>query len=154
MFYNAKDVTDGAWKEQIGVALSSDLRTWTRSRAMSNNDLDEVVTSDYFSLMRAVNIKELKARLSSYIQQVRGGETFLVTDRNHVVARLGPVEQSSGKAESEMAARLAAIGARPPMRGRRPTDYSRPGRPVDLTTATIDSLLDWARGESAGQGEE
>jgi antitoxin (DNA-binding transcriptional repressor) of toxin-antitoxin stability system len=118
------------------------------------NGLDEVVTGDYRSLMQAVNIKELKARLSSYIRQVRGGETFLVTDRNQVVARLGPVEQSGGKAESELAARLAAIGARPPMRGRRPTDYSRPGRPVDLTTAKIDSLLDWARGESAGHGEE
>ena len=99
-------------------------------------------------------MKELKARLSSYMRQVRGGETFLVTDRNHVVARLGPVEQSGGKAGSEMAARLLAIGAQPPMRGRRPTDYSRPGRRVDLTTARIDSLLDWARGESEGQGEE
>ena len=104
--------------------------------------------------MQAVNIKELKARLSSYIRQVRSGETFLVTDRNHVVARLGPVEQSGEKAESEMAARLAAIGARPPMRGRRPTDYSRPGHPVELTAAKIDSLLDWSRGESSGQGEE
>ena len=104
--------------------------------------------------MQAVNIKELKARLSSYIQQVRRGETFLVTDRNQVVARLGPVEQSVGKAESGIAARLAAIGARPPIRGRRPTDYSRPGSHVGLTTERIDSLLDWARGESAGQARE
>jgi antitoxin (DNA-binding transcriptional repressor) of toxin-antitoxin stability system len=116
--------------------------------------LDEVVTGDYYELMQTVNIKELKSRLSSYIQQVRRGETFLVTDRNHVVARLGPVEQSGGKAESEIAARLAAIGARPPIRGRRPTDYSRPGSHVGLTTERIDSLLDWARGESAGQGKE
>jgi antitoxin (DNA-binding transcriptional repressor) of toxin-antitoxin stability system len=109
--------------------------------------LDEVVTGDYRSRMQTVNIKELKARLSSYLRQVRGGETFLVTDRNHVVARLGPVEQSGGKVESEMAARLAAIG-------RRPTDYSRPGRPVELTTERIDSLLDWARGGSEGRGGE
>lgn len=118
------------------------------------DDLDEVVTCDYFNPMQAVNIKQLKAMLSSYIRQVRGGETFLVTDRNHVVARLGPVEQSGGKAEPEMAARLAAIGARPPMRGRRPTDYSRPGRPLDMTTARIDTLLDWARGEPTAQGDE
>jgi antitoxin (DNA-binding transcriptional repressor) of toxin-antitoxin stability system len=109
-------------------------------------ELDEVVTGDYLGPMQAVNIKELKARLSSYIRQVRGGETFLVTDRNHVVARLGPVEQPGGAAETGMAARLAAIGARPPVRGRRPTDYSRTGRPANLTTAHIDSLLDWARG--------
>ena len=113
-----------------------------------------MVTSDYFNSVQTVNIKELKARLSAYIRQVGAGETFLVTDRNRVVARLGPVEQSGGKAESELAARLAAIGARPPVRGRRPSDYARPGRPVDLSTATIDSLLDWSRGESAGKGEE
>jgi prevent-host-death family protein len=104
--------------------------------------------------MQAVNIKELKAKLSSYIRQVRAGETFLVTDRNHVVARLGPVEQTVGGAESELVAKLAAIGARPPTRGRRPTDYARPGPSADLTTAEIESLLDWARGESAGKGDE
>ncbi len=103
--------------------------------------------------MQAVNLKELKARLSSYIRQVRSGETFLVTDRNHVVARLGPVEQAGGKVESELAARLAVIGARPPIRGRRPTDYARPGLSADLPTAAIDSLLEWARGESAGGGD-
>ena len=77
--------------------------------------------------MQAVNIKELKAKLSAYLRQVRAGETFLVTDRNQVVARLGPVEQTGGKAESELAARLASIGARPPMRTRRPTDYADRG---------------------------
>lgn len=98
--------------------------------------------------MQAVNIKELKARLSTYIRQVRAGETFLVTDRNHVVARLGPVEVRAGsQAEPELALRLAAIGARPPLRTRRPTDYTRTGTPSGLTSAQISSLLDWARGE-------
>lgn len=97
--------------------------------------------------MQAVNIKELKAKLSSYIRQVRGGESFLVTDRNHVVARLGPVNDRGGDpAESDLAARLASIGARPPLRGRRPTDYARPGLPAGLPTSRIDSLLDWTRG--------
>ena len=113
-----------------------------------------MVTSDYLRFMQAVNIKELKARLSSYIRQVRGGETFLVTDRNQVVARLGPVERSGGTEGSELAARLAAIGARPPVRGRRPTDYSRPGRPLNLASADIDSLLDWSRGGPGIRGAE
>jgi predicted GH43/DUF377 family glycosyl hydrolase len=30
MFYNAKNVTEGPWTEQIGVVMSDDLRTWTR----------------------------------------------------------------------------------------------------------------------------
>jgi predicted GH43/DUF377 family glycosyl hydrolase len=31
LYYNAKDKTTGAWQEQSGVALSHDLKTWTRS---------------------------------------------------------------------------------------------------------------------------
>ena len=45
-----------------------------------------------------------------------------------------------------LAARLAAIGARPPLRDLRPTDYARPGGPAGLATEAIDSLLDWSRG--------
>lgn len=40
--------------------------------------------------MKAVGIKELKARLSEYLRAVRAGETVLVTDRNEVVAELRP----------------------------------------------------------------
>lgn len=112
------------------------------------DQIDKVVTGDYFNLMQAVNIKELKSRLSAYLRQVRAGETFLVTDRNQVVARLGPVGLQVGvPAESESVLRLAAIGARPPLRARRPTDYARPGEPSGLSAAQISSLLDWTRGE-------
>ncbi len=98
--------------------------------------------------MQAVNIKELKARLSSYLRQVRAGETFLVTDRSTVVARLGPVEGPAGTAGTDLAARLATIGARPPLRDRRPTDYARPGGTAGLGTTAIDALLDWSRGDT------
>lgn len=40
--------------------------------------------------MKAVGIKELKARLSEYLRAVRAGETLLVTDRNEVVAEIRP----------------------------------------------------------------
>lgn len=40
--------------------------------------------------MRAVGIKQLKARLSEYVRLARAGETILVTDREEVVAELGP----------------------------------------------------------------
>lgn len=105
--------------------------------------------------MQAVNIKELKARLSAYLRQVRAGETFLVTDRNHVVARLGPVDETGvrpTRTESDLTARLAAIGARPPLRQRRPTDYARPGKPSGLSSADIDALLDWARADAPTRG--
>jgi antitoxin (DNA-binding transcriptional repressor) of toxin-antitoxin stability system len=38
--------------------------------------------------MKAVGVRELKARLSSYLREVRAGEVILVTDRHEVVAEL------------------------------------------------------------------
>jgi antitoxin (DNA-binding transcriptional repressor) of toxin-antitoxin stability system len=40
--------------------------------------------------MRAVGVKVLKNRLSEYVRLAEGGETVLVTDRDRVVAELGP----------------------------------------------------------------
>jgi antitoxin (DNA-binding transcriptional repressor) of toxin-antitoxin stability system len=40
--------------------------------------------------MRAVGIKQLKTRLSEYVRLARGGEIVLVSDRDEVVAELGP----------------------------------------------------------------
>ncbi|HKU44262.1 MAG TPA: type II toxin-antitoxin system Phd/YefM family antitoxin [Polyangiales bacterium] len=40
--------------------------------------------------MRAVGIKTLKNKLSEYVRLAANGETVLVTDRDRVVAELGP----------------------------------------------------------------
>lgn len=40
--------------------------------------------------MRAVGLKVLKNRLSEYVRLAASGETVLVTDRDRVVAELGP----------------------------------------------------------------
>ena len=40
--------------------------------------------------MRAIGLKVLKNRLSEYVRLAREGETVLVTDRDRVVAELGP----------------------------------------------------------------
>jgi antitoxin (DNA-binding transcriptional repressor) of toxin-antitoxin stability system len=40
--------------------------------------------------MRAVGIKVLKNRLSEFVRLAAAGETVLVTDRERVVAQLGP----------------------------------------------------------------
>jgi len=40
--------------------------------------------------MRAVGLKTLKNRLSEYVRLAASGETVLVTDRNRVVAEIGP----------------------------------------------------------------
>lgn len=90
--------------------------------------------------MQVVNVKELKARLSAYLRQVRSGESFLVTDRSEVVARLGPADAPAVGAP-DLTAKLVAIGVRPPLRGPRPSDYSRPGPGAGLSTGEIDQLL-------------
>lgn len=45
--------------------------------------------------MRVVGIKQLKARLSEYLREVRRGEVFLVTDRDQVVAELRPASTTA-----------------------------------------------------------
>jgi antitoxin (DNA-binding transcriptional repressor) of toxin-antitoxin stability system len=40
--------------------------------------------------MRSVGLKVLKNKLSEYVRLASGGETVLVTDRDRVVAELGP----------------------------------------------------------------
>jgi antitoxin (DNA-binding transcriptional repressor) of toxin-antitoxin stability system len=50
--------------------------------------------------MRAVGIKQLKARLSEYLRLVKSGETILVTERETVVAELRPARRQGRDAES------------------------------------------------------
>lgn len=113
--------------------------------------MTKVVTSDYLDSMQVVNIKELKARLSAYLREVGRGETFLVTDRSRVVARLGPAEgtPSATGAEPEQVTRLVALGARPPLRQPRPTDYRRAGRMPPMSEQHVDALMNWLRSEDA-----
>ena len=54
----------------------------------------------------AVGIKELKTRLSDYVDRTREGECFLVTDRGEPVAELIPLSP-----ERRAISKLAAEGA-------------------------------------------
>jgi hypothetical protein len=53
--------------------------------------VDKVALSSYHLLMKktkTAGVKELKNNLSSYLREVRGGATVLVSDRNNIVAEL------------------------------------------------------------------
>lgn len=50
--------------------------------------------------MKAVGIKQLKSRLSEYVRLARAGETILVSDRDEVVAELGPARHQRPQADS------------------------------------------------------
>lgn len=51
--------------------------------------------------MRAVGIKQLKNKLSTYVHLAAAGETVLVTDRDRVVAELVPPRAGRGEAPSD-----------------------------------------------------
>jgi len=67
---------------------------------------------------KTVGSRELKTRLGQYLQEVRGGETILVTDRGKPVAELRPIEAADDPAE-EALRRMEAEGliTRPTRRG-------------------------------------
>jgi antitoxin (DNA-binding transcriptional repressor) of toxin-antitoxin stability system len=58
--------------------------------------------------MKVVGVKELKARLSEYLREVRRGEIVLVTDRDEVVAELRAVRRGAGVPD-ELHAALDAL---------------------------------------------
>jgi antitoxin (DNA-binding transcriptional repressor) of toxin-antitoxin stability system len=57
--------------------------------------------------MRAVGLKILKNKLSEYVRLAARGETVLVTDRDRVVAELGPPRE--GRSPILADARLAEL---------------------------------------------
>ena len=57
--------------------------------------------------MRAIGIKALKNKLSTYVRVAADGETVLVTDRDRVVAELGPPQP--GRAADVSDALLADV---------------------------------------------
>jgi antitoxin (DNA-binding transcriptional repressor) of toxin-antitoxin stability system len=61
--------------------------------------------------MKSVGIKQLKARLSEYVRLARGGEIILVSDRDEVVAQLGPPRYEPGEPGS-LDANLDRLAAR------------------------------------------
>src|SRR3954467_15006490 len=58
--------------------------------------------------MRSVGLKLLKNRLSEYVRLAAGGETVLVTDRDRVVAEIGPPRP--GRSQHLLDALLAEAG--------------------------------------------
>jgi antitoxin (DNA-binding transcriptional repressor) of toxin-antitoxin stability system len=52
--------------------------------------VDKVSSGSYIGIMRSVGLKTLKNKLSEYVRLAAGGETVLVTDRDRVVAEIGP----------------------------------------------------------------
>lgn len=57
--------------------------------------------------MISANISTIKSRLSSYLDQVKSGETVIISDRTHPVAVLSPYHHHEGS--EQWAPRLAEL---------------------------------------------
>jgi prevent-host-death family protein len=73
---------------------------------------DRTAGRGYYSHMKKTGIAELKNNLSRYIDQVKGGESILVLDRNQPVAQIVPLQTAARGAASneERIARLERKG--------------------------------------------
>ncbi len=67
--------------------------------------------------MRSVGIKTLNNRLSEYIRLAASGETVLVTDRDRVVAEIGPPKETRSPflADAMLAGAVRAGWLTPPV---------------------------------------
>jgi len=98
--------------------------------------------------MKAVGVKELKARLSEYVRLVKAGETILVTDRDEVVAELRPARRQRhvGSDLEEVLQGLADAGEI--TRASRPKlDWTWRVNGLGLPPGTARQLLDEVRAE-------
>ena len=100
--------------------------------------------------MKTVGVRELKARLSEYLRDVRNGETYLVTDRGRVVAELrapraGVAElvQETGPLDRLMETGEVTAAALPKR------DWVWQVKGLGLPAGTAAALLDEVRGEGS-----
>jgi antitoxin (DNA-binding transcriptional repressor) of toxin-antitoxin stability system len=112
--------------------------------------LAEEVTRDYFGIgMRAVGIKQLKARLSEYLRLVKSGETILVTEREAVIAELRPARReplAPGERLEDVLDSLAEAGAVSRASATREGWSWRP-RGLGLPAGSAGALLDELRAD-------
>ena len=87
--------------------------------------------------MRAVNISDLKARLSAHIQMVREGEEVLVCDRNKPVARIVPCLLED---QPERERQLIARGVLTPPIKKRMSPVSWPESPGAVPDEVIEQI--------------
>lgn len=102
--------------------------------------------------MKQVGLRELKARLSFYIRQVRSGRHVLVTHRGEIVAELSPPgeapETTAVPAALAVMARRAMVTLAPARKKGAPKSVSYPDLAPLLRPGRVAELLDDERGAS------
>ena len=91
--------------------------------------------------MRSVGIKVLNSRLSEYVRLAASGETILVTDRDRVVAELGPPNETRSPilADAFLAEAVRSGVLTPPaLAGSGPPPPTKPVAPLEEVLAELD----------------
>ena len=103
--------------------------------------VDQVAIGSYLPRMRSVGIKVLNSRLSEYVRLASSGETILVTDRDRVVAELGPLRETRSPilADAFLAdAVRSGVLSPPTMAGSGPPPKPAPVARLDEVLAELD----------------
>ena len=98
-------------------------------------------------MIKSINIRALKDRLSAFLKDVQRGDVILVTDRGRVVAeiRSPTLGQRGAEAAEPRVRRLVEEGTLKLGLPNAPDAYRRPG--ISLPDAVVDNALSWTRGD-------
>ena len=98
--------------------------------------------------MKAVGVKQLKARLSEYLRLAKAGETILVTEREEVIAELRPARRQRREEDQleEILDSLMDAGEITRASARK-SDWTWSAKGLGLPPGTALRLLDEVRGE-------
>jgi prevent-host-death family protein len=90
--------------------------------------------------MTTAGVAELKARLASYLKQVKSGNEILITDRGSPVAKLVPIAATHNRDDRQR--RLAASGLLSLGKRRMPRSLLVPPKgPVSIGEGVLSALL-------------
>ena len=96
--------------------------------------------------MKKTGIAELKNNLSRYLDQVKGGESIIVLDRNQPVAQIVPI-QNAGRGNDLGEERIARLERKGLIRrgSGDPKKWLAKYRPVRVRGSVLEDLLDERR---------
>jgi antitoxin (DNA-binding transcriptional repressor) of toxin-antitoxin stability system len=101
---------------------------------IAGGQIDKVASGSHITEMRTVGLKTLKNKLSEYVRAAAAGETVVITDRDRVVAELGPPRSREQESVIERGIREGWI--RPAVRG-----PGWPPRPKPIPGLTLEKLM-------------
>ena len=97
--------------------------------------------------MKAVGIKELKARLSEFVRLVKSGETVLVTERDEVVAELRPARRQRPRDNLEDVLEDLAASGHMTRSALPKKNWTWKARGLGLPSGTAQDILDEIRSD-------